>query len=351
MNKENETNQILSNYLEKSKLVNLSAYRISIKESLPNLEYEDGKIYKQGMQNFYRSRNNNEVGVKIVSGFALNDDRHIRIKAPHGYIDGTYIGFMDDLSPVRIRLREDIRYVNGHSGSIWFRIDTSMKDVNKSKCFSGPTDNRSYCAYDIASAKVILTWFCITKSLNGHYPVWANQYDIWQPNIVKQKEAEWYTLCFAFVLAENRCVVTKFEKDNPVIGALEIFVDNPLCPTNKESFWATTLEPFINEQKLDEENPAILLIELITELYKYWNHHYCKGDYLYLCGLQDEPYFKYFNYPDFLTPYSGLIQIKKYAEIKAEADLLNRFAEISKLAKAVKQKLYKILVDDFKYFE
>ena len=50
---------------------------------------------------------------------------------------------------------------------------------------------------------------------------------------------------FAFVLAENRCVVTKFERGNPVEGAPEVFVDNPLCPTNKESFWSTTLAPFV----------------------------------------------------------------------------------------------------------
>ena len=181
--------------------------------------------------------------------------------------------------------------------------------------------------------------------------VWANQFDIWQPNISKEKEAEWYVLCFAFVLAENRCVVTKFEKDNPVKDAPEVFVDNPLCPTNRESFWATTLQPFINLQNIDRENEALLLTEQITELYKCWNHNYCKGGYLYNCGLHTEPYFKYFSYPDFLTPYSGLIQIKKYAELQADVELLNRFAVITKLTKAVKQQLYQLLVEDFKYFE
>lgn len=146
-------------------------------------------------------------------------------------------------------------------------------------------------------------------------------------------------------------MVTKFEKDNPVKDAPEVFVDDPLCPTNKESFWATTLQPFINQQKLDSESPAILLIDQITELYKYWNHNYCKGQYLYNVGLHTEPYFKYFNYPDFLTPCSGLIQIKKYAELQGDVELVNRFNEISKLSKSVKQQLYKLLVVDFKYFE
>ena len=123
------------------------------------------------------------------------------------------------------------------------------------------------------------------------------------------------------MLAENRCVVTKFEKDNPVEGAPEVYVDNPLCPTNKESFWNTTLATEIN--KLDKNNTARLLVDAITELYRYWNANYCKGQVLENVGLHNEPYFKYFSYPDFLTPSSGLIQIKKYAELEGAADLLS----------------------------
>ena len=105
--------------------------------------------------------------------------------------------------------------------------------------------HRSYCAYDLESAKATFHWFAITKALTGIYPVWANQYDIWAPQIKKEFEDYYYSLCFAFVLAENRCVVTKFEKDNPVKGAPEVFVDNPLCPANPESFWSTTLAPYV----------------------------------------------------------------------------------------------------------
>jgi hypothetical protein len=39
-----------------------------------------------------------------------------------------------------------------------------------------------------------------------------------------QLEANYYSLCFAFALVENRSVKTKFEKDNPVVGAPEVFV-------------------------------------------------------------------------------------------------------------------------------
>jgi len=37
--------------------------------------------------------------------------------------------------------------------------------------------------------------------------------------------------------------------------------------------------------------------------------------------------------------------------LQADVELLNRFTEINKLTKAVKQQLYKLLVEDFKYFE
>lgn len=113
------------------------------------------------------------------------------------------------------------------------------------------------------------------------------------------------------MLAENRCIVTKFEKNNPVDEAPEIFVDNALCPINDESFWSTTLDSEISEPLSQS------LVDEINSLYEYWNIEYCKGQFLENIGLKDEAYFKYFNYPDFVTPFSGLIQIKKYAEVNS----------------------------------
>jgi hypothetical protein len=187
----------------------------------------------------------------------------------------------------------------------------------------------------------------MTKALNGRYPVWANQFDIWAPNILKQKEGYFYSLCFSFGLAENRCVVAKFEKDNPVKGAPEVFVDNPLCPINPESFWSTTLDSeIVVRPKLAGE-----LVGLVTELYKNWNQKYCKGQLLYSVGLQDEPYFKYFDYKDFVTPYSGLIQIKKYAELHNAEDLVNLFDKVTAKAKETREEIYRLLTQEFAYFE
>lgn len=325
--------------------VTLDNSRGDIRVLLPLLKRKE-ELVRQPRLNLYRNTTKEEENKEIISGFPLKDDRHKRVKAPYGFVDGSFIGFMDDNTPIRVR-QEPCNRLNNNPDRVWLQLRPTFIDVNLTKVQSGPQDKYAYCAYDLASAKATFTWFAITKALNGAYPVWANQYDIWPPQIKPDLESYWYSLCFAFVLAENRCVVTKFEENNPVKEAPEVFVDNPICPTNKNSFWSTTLDAAI----VKEPDVAFLLVEKIKELYRYWNLNYCKGQYLYHVGLQNEPYFKYFDYPDFLTPYSGLIQIRKYAEQEGLADLLDLFLEVIKLTKLVKAEIYRLLVVEFGYFE
>lgn len=181
----------------------------------------------------------------------------------------------------------------------------------------------------------------------GKYPTWANQYDLWQPNITEDLKDDWFALCYAFGLAENRCVVTKFEKDNPVIGAPEVWVDNPMSPNNQESFYRTTLQKEIKKSK----SVASDLATTIEAFYQYWNLNYTKGQILENVGLHEEAYFKYFDYPDFVTKDSGLIQIKKYADLNDCADLLEKITSIIEKTKLVKEEIYRMLTEDFKYFE
>ncbi|MCZ8023559.1 MAG: hypothetical protein O9294_17480 [Cytophagales bacterium] len=130
-------------------------------------------------------------------------------------------------------------------------------------------------------------------------------------------------------------------------GVQEVFVDNPLCPTNPESFWSKTLD----KQIVSKPDTAKQLVDKVKELYKIWNTKYCKGQWLQNVGLHNEPYFKYFGYADFLTPHSGLIQIRKYADNEGKADLLELFGEISALTKKVREEIYTLLTEDFKYFD
>ncbi len=90
---------------------------------------------------------------------------------------------------------------------------------------------------------------------------------------------------------------------------------------------------------------------MVKQLYKKWNQTYCKGQFKYSVGLQDEPYFKYFDYKDFVTPSSGLIQIRKYAEVHNAEDLLKFFEKITAKTKEVREEIYRLLVDGFRYFE
>lgn len=300
----------------------------------------------QKMYDFKRDATQKEMeSGEVFGGLPLKDKRRGN-KKTYGISNSEFIGFMDDVTPVRLKSRDDARFSKKQEFA-WFRIDSGFIDLNKSKCFNGAPDQKGYCAYNLDSAKKIFTWFTITKALNGVYPIWANQNEIWKPNIIRKYENYWHSLCFAFVLAENRCVVTKFEENNPVKDAPEIFVNNPLCPTNKESFWTKVLD----KQIISKPSAAKDLVDVIKLLYKNWNLKYCKGQTIYSVGLHDEPYFRYFNYRDFLTPYSGLIQIRKYAELNSDQYLLDQFKEISERTKKVKSELHRLLIDEFKYFE
>jgi hypothetical protein len=296
------------------------------------------------MYDFKRDPTEKERKTGMYGGLPLKDPRRNN-KKTYGITDSKFVGFMDDNTPVRVR-SDNAGRMSTQCDRVWVRLDNDLKSSNKTRIHSGPTDKYSYCAYDIASARKVFAWFAITKALNGVYPVWANQFDIWKPTIPVNDEKGFYSLCFALALAENRCVVTRFEKDNPVRGAPEVFVDNPLCPTNPESFWSTTLNGEIGE------GPKLAhgLAELVRDLYKKWNRKHCKGQFLYSVALEEEPYFRYFDYKDFLTPYSGLTQIRKYAERQNDADLLSNLEEISAKAKEVREEIRRLLVQEYSYF-
>ena len=336
----NDRLKIINNKCKKvikpSSIVNFSLKRISIQ-----------KWFRQKMYDFKRNPTMTELdSIETYGGLPINDPRRSNRKT-YGITNSEFIGFMDNCTPVRInRKKNDKRFSKLHEKRVWFRLDTAFININQTKIFNGPADNRSYCAYDLNSAKITFCWFAITKVLISKYPLWANQFNLWKPKIKNELEKEFYSLCFAFGLAENRCVVTKFEKDNPVIGAPEVFVDNPLSTNNVESFWNTTLDSYISKKSKE----SVELVSSIKKLYLVWSKEYCASENLYNIGLKDEPYFKFFDYDDFLTKDSGLIQIRKFAEINNNQDLLELFATISVKTRNIKNKIYELLVEDFKYF-
>jgi hypothetical protein len=332
----NEINEAVQKIVRGSKTIKLTQDRLTIKEWCG-----------QKMYDFKRSRTKAESHQVIVGGLPLKDPRR-KNKKTYGIADSQYIGFMDNGTPVRIKPKEDGRFSQNHEERVWFRLDNDIKSINKTRLINGPPDKYGYCAYDLESANKTFAWFALTKALNVHgYPLWANQFDIWMPNITEERKRYFYSLCFAFGLAENNCVVTTFEADNPVTGAPEIFIDNPLCPINPDSFWSKTLD----NQVVKRPTIARELVDLIRKLYEVWKTKYCVSSLVPSVGLDDEPYFKFFNYPDFITPYSGLVQIKKYTEVNRADDLTDQIKEINEKKKMVLEEIYRLLVEEFKYFE
>lgn len=342
----------LTQVLSQAKTVFLHNQRGDIRENLPLIERK-GKMVQQTRVNLYRNVLQEEKGKTIISGFPLKDNRHTRIKDPYGFANGTFVGFMDDNTPLRIRQEPSNRFSN-KPDRVWFYLDNRIQKVNLLKCFNGPADNRSFCAYDIDTAKALFSWFTIGKIIAGKYPLWTNMYDIWSPKLTPEWEQAWYAGCFAFVLAENRCIVTKFEANNPVAGAPEIWVGNPLCPTDSDSFWAQSLASYANAKpqtptELSAATQAV--IKKVTEIYRIWNMNYCHGQHIEAHNLAEEAYFRYFDYVPFLTPHSGLIQIRKYTDLEGLADMGSLFTELAANVKALKEALYSVLVGELGYFE
>ena len=318
--------------------------RRDIRETIPFITHND-KQKRQTRYDFSRAKKPDEYE-KLVSGFPLNDiKRHFNLSRTCGDPLGEFTGFMDDTTPVRLKQEANNRLSNTPD-RIWFYLDNRIIKINLLKCFNGPADNRSFCVYDIDTARSIICWFAIGKSIVGRYPTWANQQNLWAPEILNEYHNYWDALCFAYVLSDNRSVTTRFEANNPVEGAPEVFVDNPLSPNNRDSFWMTTLDQHVNK----DHRIAYELVTTIKKLYNHWNYNYCHGQVIENCGLHDEPYFRYFNYPDFMTPNSGLIQIRKFAEVNGCTDLLDLFSEIQELTKRVKDEIYRLLVNEFNYF-
>lgn len=319
--------------------------RGNIRESLPLLKNaRSGEEERQQMYDFKRSPTKTELASKaIFGGLPIRDERRGNIKT-YGTHDGKFLGIMDDGTPVRVQ-QDKFNRMSDKPDRVWFRLDNDLKSCNKTRITNGPTDKYGYCAYDLPSAMALFTWFAISKAINGQYPVWANQFDFWPLSIKGPKTKEFYSLAYAFGLSENRCTVLKFERDNPVPGTPEVFLDNPMCPTNPASFWSQVLSPQITGALPSK------LVEKITGLYEYWNTEYCNGRSIEHCGLRDEPYFKYFTYPDFVTPYSGLLQIRKYGEVSGKPEILDKFEEIKSLAKQVKDRLFQMIVEEYHYFE
>lgn len=282
---------------------------------------------EQAMTDFKRDRRRAELGQESVGGLPADDHRRGN-KKTYGERDGEFVGFMDDLTPCRIK--------RSVPGKPWFRLNSQFMDVKKNRCFSGPPTHWGYCAKDLESSKKLFVWYALARTLvQTPYPLWADAEDMWAPAIPAHLEPRVFACAAAIVFAENECVETYFPANNPVLGAKEVLVANPLTPVDPDSFWSKIIRPSI---KLIVSPAASSLFDAVENVFRAWGDHL--GARMEMPIGYDVPYFVD-ERP--LTRTAGLVQIRDYAA-RHDVELLSKSLSVLQSAlRAAKQEFYEIV--------
>ncbi|RUR20588.1 hypothetical protein ELY21_00435 [Legionella sp. km535] len=211
-------------------------------------------------------------------------------------------------------------------------------DYRKIRCCSGPTPVKSYCAFDLDSAKKTFFWFALGKTIaQTGFPMWVDAIELWAPHITEQNDNLVTKYIFSIGLADNECVETFFPSNNPIKDLPELHITSPLCPNNEDSFWSTVMSPIFSK---NEDSLPDLLVMAIYELYKEWSKRFDNN--AEKCATFTKPYFVENG---FLRRTSGLIQIKEYAEVENDQALLALYRKSKELLKKVKAQFYEYLLD------
>jgi hypothetical protein len=286
------------------------------------------------MSDFKRDRRKSEKNAKIAGGLPRDDHRQSN-KKTYGEWNGQYIGFMDDLTPCRVK----------HSvpNKPWLNVDNRFMAVKKSRCFSGPPTHLGYCAENLETAKKLFFWYSLGRTfLQRPYPMWIDADGMWAPSIPASLEKRTFQTAFAIAYAENECVAAHFPANNPVMGLPELFVRNPLTPIDKNSFWTEVLAPYVES----EPSPAFhSLIEAVDTAFLKWAE-------LFKTQSEIPPSYSkpYFISDQALSKTAGLIQIRDYATENNGTVLIAAFQEIQKRLRAVKDEFYELVNIGLNYF-
>jgi hypothetical protein len=256
------------------------------------------------MLDFKRDRRKNEKNLKILGGLPLNDKRH-NLKKAHGATDGLFIGFMDELTPCRVKKSTPDRP--------WFRLNNQFMDIKKNRCLSGPPTHLGYCAKDLEVAKKLFFWYALARTFLQHpYPMWVDADDMWEPTIPDKLKQRVFQTAFAIGYAENECVQARFPANNPAKGLPELTVNNPMTPLDPNSFWSTILRPYCEE---NSSEIVASLTKAVDKLFNDWKKLFKDRTEL---PLSDKPYLLD---DEGVKLGAGIVQIKAYAD-EAEDETL-----------------------------
>ena len=131
------------------------------------------KMYNLKMKNFKRGRRKNEIGRTLISGLPRDDHRHGN-KSAYGEVNGSCIGFLDNLTPCRIRNNRE------NNIGVWFCLEQRFMRLKRNRCFSGRPDDRGYWAQDQETAKQTFLWFALARTfMRKGFPLWADAMEMW----------------------------------------------------------------------------------------------------------------------------------------------------------------------------
>lgn len=314
---------------------NISNHSLTKKVEVGQERISIRKWTGETMLDFKRSRRMSELNHNCVGGLPKGDHRQENQKA-YGEADGEFIGFMDDLTPCRVK--------RSIPDKPWFRLNSQFMDIKRNRCLSGPSDNRAFCAKDLESAKKLFFWYSLARTFLQHpYPMWADSDDLWQPTIPINNEDRVFQTAFAIAYAENECVETTFPSGNPVSGAPELVIGNPLTPLNPQSFWSQTMKPFCSS---GSSASVAGLIKAVDQLFAEWKALFRNHAEV---PISKKPYFLS---AEGLSVGAGLIQIRDYARETNHVTLQRSFTEIQKKLKLVKTDFYDLSTSSlgFDYF-
>ncbi len=305
-----------------SRTVELGQERLSIRE-----------WSGETMLDFKRGRRKSESNQQLVGGLPLGDPRQTNKKA-YGETNGRFIGFMDELTPCRVK--------RSTPDKPWFYLDTRFMSIKKARCLSGPPTHLGYCATNLDSAKKLFFWYALARTfLQTPYPMWIDADNMWEPTIPEKLERTVFQTAVAIGYAENECVEARFPANNPIPGVPELTVNNPMTPLNPASFWSATMSPYCSRPTLS--NVADLL-GTVDQMFGDWNRLFAERVDL---PLTRKPYLLD---DGGLTRGAGIIQIKDYAKEKDDKTLLADWSEIQRMLKLAKADFFEMTVAGLDYF-